>query len=251
MTVRAKSRYPLFSLFLGVTFFAGPVALCLAESYTLPDTAQTQCYDRSAEIPCPNPGEPFYGQDGNYQEPPPAYGLSQNGLVVTDLNTGLMWQRADDGVKRDWYDANDYCEGLALGGQSDWRLPSDMELVTIVDYGRYNPAIDPIFSAHEDDYWSATLHAIHLGRAWHVGFSTGYVAYHEPKFNYYVRCVRGEPLSYGPFTNNGDGTLTDAATGLTWQQTDAGSLMRWPDAIAYCDALDVAGYDRLAASQHP
>lgn len=42
-------------------------------AYTLPDTGQTKCYDNTKEIPCPQPGEAFYGQDGNYQGPQPAY----------------------------------------------------------------------------------------------------------------------------------------------------------------------------------
>ena len=32
----------------------------------IPDTGQTKCYNDTVEIPCPAPGEPFYGQDGNY-----------------------------------------------------------------------------------------------------------------------------------------------------------------------------------------
>jgi hypothetical protein len=38
-----------------------------AVDFTLPDTGQTKCYDNRAEIPCPFPDEPFYGQDANYE----------------------------------------------------------------------------------------------------------------------------------------------------------------------------------------
>lgn len=34
----------------------------------------------------------------------------------------------------------------------------------------------------------------------------------------------------GDFTDNGNGTVTDANTGLMWQQGEAGS-MNWEDAI--------------------
>ncbi len=33
----------------------------------LPDTGQTKCYDNEKEIACPSPGEPFFGQDAQYQ----------------------------------------------------------------------------------------------------------------------------------------------------------------------------------------
>ena len=35
-------------------------------AWPIPDTGQTKCYNNTKEIPCPAPGEPFYGQDGNY-----------------------------------------------------------------------------------------------------------------------------------------------------------------------------------------
>ncbi|MDM8538856.1 hypothetical protein QUF70_19035 [Desulfobacterales bacterium HSG17] len=30
-------------------------------AFPIPDTGQTKCYDNEKEIPCPQPGEPFYG----------------------------------------------------------------------------------------------------------------------------------------------------------------------------------------------
>jgi hypothetical protein len=159
----------------------------------LPDTGQTKCYNNTGEIPCPAPGEPFYGQDGNYQGPQPAYQVSPDGLVVTDLNTGLMWQRADDGVTRNWAAAISYCENLALGGHSDWHLPSRQELVSIVDYGRSYPAINPAFSCENSYYWSGSTAAGYPGYAWLVYCYGGYAYYYNEGDSYYVRCVRGGP----------------------------------------------------------
>jgi hypothetical protein len=159
----------------------------------LPDTGQTKCYNNTDEIPCPAPGEPFYGQDGNYQGPQPAYQASADGLVVTDLNTGLMWQQSDDGVERTWADAGSYCDGLSLGGYSDWRLPSRQEIVSIVDYGRYSPAIDPAFGCRISWYWSGSTHANYPDYAWCVPFNYGAVYYSYKYNSEYVRCVRGGP----------------------------------------------------------
>ncbi|MHA7944574.1 Lcl domain-containing protein [Formosa sp. 3Alg 14/1] len=94
--------------------------------------------------------------------------------TVSDLATGLMWQKADGGNGRDWEDALRYAEQLELGTHSDWRLPNAKELQSIVDYSRspqttQSPAIHPIFETTEitDPYgksgqypyfWSSTTH---------------------------------------------------------------------------------------------
>ncbi len=55
----------------------GDIALFTAVhalAWPIPDTGQTQCYDdRGNEITCPQLGEDFYGQGGNYTINPPSY----------------------------------------------------------------------------------------------------------------------------------------------------------------------------------
>ena len=80
-------------------------------------------------------------------------GQSSNSFVdnsdgtITDTSTGLMWQKATAPGTYTWEQALTYCENLTLpaGGYSDWRLPNRNELQSIVDYSRYNPAIDTTF----------------------------------------------------------------------------------------------------------
>jgi hypothetical protein len=74
--------------------------------------------------------------------------------TVTDTDTGLVWQQADDGVERNWEDACQYCQDLVFGGYEDWRTPRIDELRTILDYSRDNPAIDPVFECRSRPYWS-------------------------------------------------------------------------------------------------
>ena len=55
----------------------------------------------------------------------------------------------------------------------------------------------------------------------------------------------GQDAQYiGPeaaFSNNGDGTITDLNTGLTWQQSDDGITREWLEAAVYCSNLNHAG----------
>ena len=121
--------------------------------------------------------------------------------TVTDTQTGLMWQKATAPGTYNWQAALAYAEGLTLGGHSDWRLPDRNELQTLVDYSRYNPAIDPLLASNtvSSPYWSSTTYANDTNNAWRVYFSSGYVHYYGNKSNsYYVRAVRaGQSGSLG------------------------------------------------------
>ncbi len=83
--------------------------------------------------------------------------------TVTDRASGLTWQQIDDSNVRHWQSALKYCESIALGGRTDWRLPNAKELQSIVDYSRSpvtnkSAAITPPLktSAVESYYWTST-----------------------------------------------------------------------------------------------
>ncbi|WP_299780704.1 DUF1566 domain-containing protein [uncultured Formosa sp.] len=94
--------------------------------------------------------------------------------TVSDLSTGLMWQKSDSKQGKDWKSALLYAENLTLATHTDWRLPNAKELQSIVDYTRspqttHSPAIDSIFdtseikdaNAHSGQYpyfWTSTTH---------------------------------------------------------------------------------------------
>jgi hypothetical protein len=65
--------------------------------------------------------------------------------VVTDDVTGLVWQQtptADDGGTFPVFaqaGAITYCAPLNLAGQEDWRLPTVIELASILDYNVQSP----------------------------------------------------------------------------------------------------------------
>jgi len=50
----------------------------------------------------------------------------------------------------------------------------------------------------------------------------------------------GNQMSY---SDNGDGTITDNATGLMWQQTPGNRGLSWQEAVDYCESQELAGYD--------
>jgi len=95
----------------------------------------------------------------------PDYGVNQyvdnDDRTVSDLATGLMWQKTDDGVAKDWEAALAYAEDLELGGHTDWYLPDIKELQSIVDYSRNDPAINTAFLGMSDPdgwFWSSSTY---------------------------------------------------------------------------------------------
>ena len=60
----------------------------------------------------------------------------------------------------------------------------------------------------------------------------------------FVRYVRGNP-DYGEndFVDNGDGTVTDKASGLVWQKVDDGKTRDWEEALACAENLKLADHE--------
>jgi hypothetical protein len=175
-----------------------------------------------------------------------AFQVNGDGTVTQSLY-GLMWQQQDDGVERNWANAQSHCEALSLAGHEDWRLPTPNELVSIVDYARSDLNIDQtvFLKTQSAGYWSGIPHAVHSDDAWIVYFYGGGVASTRKDYTGYTRCVRAGVRSDSSTTllislqNNGDGTVSDNQ-GLMWQQGDAGQARSFAQAQSYCDNLGLA-----------
>jgi hypothetical protein len=204
----------------------------------LPDTGVLTFYNNSVSIDCPAAGEPFYGQDAQYVAHPMSYTASSD--VITDNVTGLMWQAMDDGISRTWVDALTYC---ANKGQ---RLPTFHELLSISDFGRMLPALDPIFGVSNilGTYWTSTPGAGGEGKAWKCGVGGGLCGTQATSYSYLSRCVQdSSPSVPGWYQDNGDGTVTDLNTGLMWQQIVEDTNWSWQAALLYCQVLELGGHD--------
>jgi len=267
------------------------ISVC-ALAWPVPDTGQTKCYDvQGNEITCPQPGEDFYGQDGNYTINPPSYtkldaqgnDLSDDAtewVMVRDNVTGLIWEvkQAKDYVadysnphdadnKYTWYDSNPDTNGgdvgtpgdgtdtedfinilnsEKFGGHSDWRLPRIKELASVKNLGLHNPAIDTKYFTNIISwlYCSSSSCASNPGNVWNIQFHYGYGSHSSKSYDYCVCAVRGgQDWPFGNWVINGDATVIDTGTGLTWQQQGPDSQMNWKEALAYCENLSLAGHD--------
>lgn len=240
--------------------------------YLIVDTGQTKCYDNHAEIAPPARGQPFDGQDAQYHGVQAAYQDRGDGTIC-DLNTGLIWVKAR-GDKMDWASAVAGAATCRVGGHHDWRMPTIKELYSLIDFNGYcsgsTTHSKPYLNTQFFDFvygdeaagvriidcqdWSATEY---LGKwshgmptsAFGVNFADGRIKGYPKAFpngricQMFVRYVRGNP-QYGKndFHDHGDNTITDHATGLTWQKFDSGKGLNWQQALAYAASNHLAGH---------
>ena len=157
-----------------------------------------------------------------------------------------------------WSDAAGYCESLDTGDVTDWRLPSVKELWSLRDFSQGWPWIDTDYfylvgdgsDLAQHHSWSNNLYLVESeyqneqvegDPAWIVNDWTGHIK--AMSGSRFVRCVSGDEYGINDFVDNGDGTVTDNATGLIWSQDDSGEALYWEEALAYAEDATIAGYD--------
>ena len=207
--------------------------------FKLQDTGQTGSFTTTA------------GEDSDYLINTPSFTDNGDG-TVTDNNTGLMWQKTDGG-EMIFENAGTYCESLSLGGFTDWRLPTGIELFSINNYNHVNPALNTVYftQTQAQYWWSSETQADDPVRVWVVNAGGGIGAH--PKSEtlsaggsklFHARAVRvavsgTTPLSR--FTDNQDGTITDLYTSLHWQKIQSSATMSWEEALAYSKTVSLGG----------
>jgi hypothetical protein len=167
--------------------------------------------------------------DGHVRAGAPLHYRDNGDGTVTDLNTGLMWEKKCSGCTGlhnvreryrwsgdgkletvwDWLRQVNAEGEKGVAGYSDWRIPNVNELVSVVDYGKRLPSVSSEFrgdlcasecldlmqpgcSCTEiGEYWSSTTFADFPAHALAVFFGMGLVNDRIKTAPAHVRAVRG------------------------------------------------------------
>ncbi len=171
----------------------------------------------------------------------------------------------------------DRLNAAKFGGFGDWRLPAIKELYSLIVFSGVDPSgpavksgrLKPFINTHffQFAYGDATGERIidsqyasstkYVGKSFRgyaklfgVNFADGRIKGYDllmpggrMEKTFFVQCVRGNP-QYGKndFHDNGDGTITDRATGLMWSKIDSGKGMNWQAALAWVQAKNAEKY---------
>jgi hypothetical protein len=291
MTTCMMTRSRLLSTLIVLSVFVtanGFSEETVQSGYPVVDTGQSLCYDTHQHITPPGVGDAFFGQDAQYQGHAPQYTDHGDG-TITDHVTGLMWQKGFSKVE--WKNAASEASQFTTGEYTDWRVPTIKELYSLIMFSGNQGSGEPTSSTPPDDavpfidthyfafeypasgryidvqYVTSTQYvATTMGGVetfFGVNFADGRIKGYPTQGNlssstYYARYVRGNP-QYGTnhFVDNGDGTISDVATGLMWSKIDSGSSelanqrsgytnhdgsFNWEEALRFAETITYAGY---------
>ena len=201
---------------------------CIALLAALCATGLPALHPVAAEPPAAAP-RVVVPQDGRRSPGAPLRFHDNRDGTLTDLVTGLMWEKkcagcggphdvalqlawSGDGRTDtiwDWLRELNRADGTGFAGHADWRIPTIKELVSIVDYAELHPAVPVSFHAEACspactdatrpecsctaswEYWTATTFADFPAHALVVRFNLGFVEDRLKTLPRHVRAVRG------------------------------------------------------------
>jgi hypothetical protein len=188
-----------------------------------------------------------------------SYTVEADAGVVTDKVTGLQWTRDLLYQEQTAYDVGDgpglistqsqsvaraACAGATVGGLSGWRLPTEVEMLTIVTFEPYDWNNKQVFldTSYGSEYFTdsntadfAFVYDNHYHPFRFGPMSGGGPALRCVRSSYEVTSTPQAPPA-GRYTVK-NGSIVDTVTKLEWQHSHSPAIQQYYEATTYCDTL--------------
>ena len=113
--------------------------------------------------------------------------------TMKDKITGLHWSKIQSTFQT-WSQAINICDALSFNGQTDWRLPTQKELMEAYTHGIRSAASTYWMTEsnmYNSYFWSGSSVSNYPDNAWFVNFAEGYTYFnYKANPSYQVVCVR-------------------------------------------------------------
>jgi len=203
-TMRSKSNRWLSGV--GVVVFAGGLVLANFGG----EITSVQAHDRAYKNPFKQimtkldeilaklnggPAPASGGATANQTLPRFTVLADYNNAAVRDNSTGLVWEQAPPATPTyNWTDARLQCINKNVGNTRGWRLPSVVELASLIDPSLPAPYVPgAVFTGVQTaTYWSATASAVGTTSAFGVNLQDQLVGTSSKSSAGNVWCVRGK-----------------------------------------------------------
>lgn len=241
------------------------------------DTGQAACYDISTLQTCASTAAAYPNQDADFSQWPNPRGVQSQSTNASypsdnfnkDIVSGLVWKTCSEGLSgvacitgtisgitqgagaSACAALNSSNAGAGYGGLKNWRLPTALETMQIQHYVNSGLFFDlsTFPGAGAGALWTSTQKISSSNFVNILGSLSNTL--NSSLLN--VRCVSGGSEPNPTWTDNGDGTVSDNRTQLTWQrcasnQTYSGGTcigtvagINWSNSLILCKNLTLAG----------
>lgn len=183
---------------------------------------------------------PIKRDPGTGTQAPTASRFVVSSTTARDTTTGLTWERAPSESKLEWGALKTKCDGLVLGGHSDWRIPRVEELKTLFEKTGETTqlAAGHPFTVSTQQRWTASGDP---KRKYTVLVGNGNLFGEATTTQVAGWCVRGGTITAYPGSNPRfkyvDGTdykqILDTQTNVVWRADPTG-IDDWYSGRAQC-----------------
>jgi len=181
---------------------------------------------------------------------PTQLSTQSGGTVVVDAVTGLWWEQTNTQSTSMLSRAQSYCASITTGGHNDWRVPTRVELVSIIDFNDSSLRRPAIFGAPASSQWTQSQVVGDATQVYVVDFvndATGSLlsSAAPSALSGIVRCVRnGRPLPASPTSPLPSGLwvqqgsyMYNTLTKQTWEKTPSSMPSNYANAMQRCASL--------------